>query len=115
MPACRMAVFQKIKHRPLSTLGHVIPKETQRRYLPSLSTDPMIAHLTARPLSASPLSQQPLPKIAGRPTDRDRRRDLRKPMQNKAVLKVLDGPSAGSVARHSHARSVIQRSIVSAA
>jgi hypothetical protein len=47
----------------------------------------MIANLTARPS---------VPTALGRPTDRDRRRDMRKPMQSKAVLTVIDGPRAGA-------------------
>jgi hypothetical protein len=54
-----------------------------------LPTDPMIAHLTANPT---------FPRVAGRAANRDRRRDLRKPMQSKAVLTIIDGPSAG----HTH-------------
>jgi hypothetical protein len=50
----------------------------------ALPIDPMTAHSTIAP-----------PQTAGRPTDRDRRRDMRKPIQNKAVLTVIDGPSAG--------------------
>ncbi len=45
---------------------------------------------------AHPPATVAVPKIAGRPTDRDRRRDLRKPMQSKAVVTVIDGPSAGA-------------------
>ena len=36
------------------------------------------------------------PRVLGRPTDRDRRRDMRKPMQNKATVTLLDGPAAGN-------------------
>ncbi len=36
------------------------------------------------------------PKVVGRPTDRDRRREMRKPMQSKATVTIMDGPSAGS-------------------
>ena len=47
-------------------------------------------------MTANSIANLSVPKIAGRPTDRDRRRDMRKPMQNKAVLTVIDGPTAGS-------------------
>jgi hypothetical protein len=68
-------------------VGTSVP-ETDGHEAP-LPNDPMIANLTASPIQ---------PKIAGRPTDRDRRRDMRKPMQSKAILTVIDGPSAG----HTH-------------
>jgi hypothetical protein len=50
----------------------------------------------AESMIANPPVTVALPKIAGRPTDRDRRRDMRKPMQSKAVVTVIDGPSAGA-------------------
>ena len=64
----------------------------------AIPPDPMTVQLTAQLNTAPPVPQLVAPKIVGRPTDRDRRRDLRKPMQNKAILTVIDGASPG--ARH---------------
>jgi hypothetical protein len=46
----------------------------------------------AAPIGASVIGAS----VVGRPTDRDRRRDMRKPMQNKATVTLLDGASAGA-------------------
>ncbi len=43
-----------------------------------------------------PLSGSGSFKVLGRPTDRDRRRDVRKPMQNKATVTLMEGPTAGN-------------------
>jgi hypothetical protein len=56
---------------------------------PTGATDPMT--------TANSTATLMVPKIVGRPTDRDHRRDVRKPMQSRATLTIIDGPTAGSV------------------
>jgi hypothetical protein len=45
---------------------------------------------------AAPSPIAPLPSASSNLADRDRRRENRRPVQGKAVLTILDGPSANS-------------------